>query len=80
VWTESTPPPRSWVLENVKEAKGICVMMADKVDDELLDAGKSGSSPREHFIETISLAGPSLKVVSTFSVGYGKPTRCALRI
>ncbi|GHJ85872.1 hypothetical protein NliqN6_2274 [Naganishia liquefaciens] len=53
VWPETTPPPRSWVLDNVKDAAGICVMMADRVDDELLDA-----------------AGPNLKVVSTFSVGY----------
>ncbi|KAG7528526.1 hypothetical protein FFLO_06082 [Filobasidium floriforme] len=47
------PPPRSWVLENIKGAAGICVMMADKANQELLDA-----------------AGPSLKVVSTFSVGH----------
>jgi hypothetical protein len=31
VYSESSdPPPRSWVLENVKGASGICVMMADK--------------------------------------------------
>ena len=31
VYNESAnPPPRSWVLENVKGASGICVMMADK--------------------------------------------------
>lgn len=44
VWENSTPPPRSWVLENVKGASGICVMMADKVNNELLDAGKHTSS------------------------------------
>ncbi|KAI5449812.1 hypothetical protein NCC49_004024 [Naganishia albida] len=61
-WNDASPPPRSWVLDNVKGAAGICVMMADKVDDELLDA-----------------AGPSLKVVSTFSVGYDHFDTSALR-
>ncbi|KAJ9113023.1 hypothetical protein QFC22_006119 [Naganishia vaughanmartiniae] len=37
-WEKDTPPPREWVLENVQAARGICVMMADKVDEELLAA------------------------------------------
>ncbi|KAJ9112887.1 hypothetical protein QFC19_000442 [Naganishia cerealis] len=52
-WERDTPPSREWVLRNVNGASGVCVMMADAVNDELLEA-----------------AGPSLKIVSTFSVGY----------
>lgn len=39
-WTEPRPAPREWLLRNVKGANGLCVMMSDKINDEVLDAGK----------------------------------------
>lgn len=75
VWEKDIPPPREWVLENAKGASGICVMMADKVDDSLLDAGKYRYLLHTDMLLRVTPfapAGPSLKVVSTFSVGYGK--------
>lgn len=74
VWKKDSPPPRQWVLENVHGAAGICVMMADKVDEELLTAGELlpvqfQRATSSNGLET-TVAGPSLKVVSTFSVGY----------
>ncbi|KZS97221.1 hypothetical protein SISNIDRAFT_450016 [Sistotremastrum niveocremeum HHB9708] len=53
LWKEDTQAPRSWILENIKGASGILVVMGEPVTRELVDA-----------------AGPSLKVVSTMSVGY----------
>lgn len=57
-WPEDSPAPRSWLLEQAAGASALCVMMSDRVDAELLSAAASadGSS--------------SLRVVSTFSVGY----------
>ncbi|EUC41854.1 hypothetical protein COCMIDRAFT_8481 [Bipolaris oryzae ATCC 44560] len=37
-WQSEKPCDRSWLLENVKGATGILVMLTDKVDEELLDA------------------------------------------
>ncbi|KAG2132694.1 uncharacterized protein EDB93DRAFT_1175914 [Suillus bovinus] len=53
VWPQDSACERSWLMENISGATGVIVMLADKVDAELLDK-----------------AGPSLKVVSTMSVGY----------
>jgi len=53
VWPEDAYCDRKWLLENVRGAAGLLVMLSDRVDAELLDA-----------------AGPSLKVLSTMSVGY----------
>ncbi|KAJ7095662.1 D-isomer specific 2-hydroxyacid dehydrogenase [Mycena epipterygia] len=53
MWPEDRGCERSWLLENVKGAAGVLVLLPDTVDRELLEA-----------------AGPSLRVVSTMSVGY----------
>ncbi|KAJ4990332.1 hydroxyisocaproate dehydrogenase [Stagonosporopsis vannaccii] len=37
-WQSQQPCERSWLLENVKGASGLLVMVSDKVDVELLDA------------------------------------------
>ncbi|USP76172.1 uncharacterized protein yc1106_03446 [Curvularia clavata] len=36
-WQSEKPCDRSWLLENVKGASGILVMLTDKVDEELLE-------------------------------------------
>ncbi|KAJ7430516.1 hypothetical protein B0H11DRAFT_927769 [Mycena galericulata] len=53
VWPEDRACERAWLLENIKGAAGVLVLLQDMVNAELLDA-----------------AGPSLRVVSTVSVGY----------
>lgn len=53
LWDSDEPIPRAILLEWVKGAEGICCLLTERIDDELLDA-----------------AGPSLKIVSTMSVGY----------
>ncbi|KAJ7634459.1 hypothetical protein FB45DRAFT_908957 [Roridomyces roridus] len=52
VWGEDSACTRAWLLENIKGATGVLVLLQEMVDAELLDA-----------------AGPSLRVVSTMSVG-----------
>ncbi|EMD69669.1 hypothetical protein COCSADRAFT_32351 [Bipolaris sorokiniana ND90Pr] len=37
-WQSEKPCDRSWLLQNVKGATGILVMLTDKVDEELLEA------------------------------------------
>ncbi|KAJ7077182.1 D-isomer specific 2-hydroxyacid dehydrogenase [Mycena epipterygia] len=53
LWPEDRGCDRSWLLENIKGAAGVLVLLPDTVNLELLEA-----------------AGPSLRVVSTMSVGY----------
>ncbi|KAJ7665883.1 hypothetical protein DFH06DRAFT_1185300 [Mycena polygramma] len=53
MWPEDRACQRPWLLENIKGAAGVLVLLSDTVNEELLDA-----------------AGPSLRVVSTMSVGY----------
>jgi glyoxylate reductase len=50
---QETPPSRDELLERAQEMDGLCTMLTDRVDDELLDA-----------------AGPQLKVVSNYAVGF----------
>ncbi|KAJ7697662.1 D-isomer specific 2-hydroxyacid dehydrogenase [Mycena rosella] len=53
LWPENRGCERAWLLENIKGAAGVLVLLPDTVNAELLEA-----------------AGPSLRVVSTMSVGY----------
>ncbi|KAJ7359754.1 hypothetical protein DFH08DRAFT_846931 [Mycena albidolilacea] len=53
LWPEDRGCERAWLLENIKGAAGVLVLLPERVNEELLDA-----------------AGPSLRVVSTMSVGY----------
>ncbi|KAJ6583068.1 hypothetical protein DFH09DRAFT_1145240 [Mycena vulgaris] len=53
LWPEDRVCERRWVLENIKGAAGVLVLLPEAVNAEILDA-----------------AGPSLRVVSTMSVGY----------
>ncbi|CAK5276127.1 unnamed protein product [Mycena citricolor] len=53
IWDRDEACDRAWLLENIKGAAGLMVLLGEKVDQELLDA-----------------AGPTLRVVSTVSVGY----------
>jgi len=50
---EERPPTRAELLAGVAGMDGICLMLSDRVDDELLDA-----------------AGPQLRIVANFAVGY----------
>jgi len=47
------PPTREELLDGVAGKDGICTMLSDRVDDELLDS-----------------AGPALRIVANFAVGY----------
>ncbi|THH00737.1 hypothetical protein EW145_g7034, partial [Phellinidium pouzarii] len=51
---------QAWLLENVSGAAGLLCMLSDKVTQEVIEAGKP--------VELCT--GPTLKVVSTMSVGY----------
>lgn len=54
------PASREWILDNISdpEVAGVCVMH-----------GQPGDKVDEEFLER---CGEGVKVVSTFSVGYGK--------
>ena len=52
-WQSDDPIPRATLLEWMAGAEGICCLLTEQINAELLDA-----------------AGPSLRVVSTMSVGY----------
>ena len=53
VYDEERPPARAELLAGVAGRDGVCTMLSDRVDDELLDA-----------------AGPKLRIVANFAVGY----------
>ena len=53
VFDEEYPPPREELLAGVAGKDGVCTMLSDRVDEELLDA-----------------AGPKLRVVANYAVGY----------
>jgi len=38
VWTEETPPPKSLLLEKVKLVDGLCCLLTDRIDREVIDA------------------------------------------
>ena len=38
VWPEETPPPKSVLIEKVKEVDGICCLLTDRIDREVIDA------------------------------------------
>ena len=38
VWPEETPPPRSLLIEKVKEIDGLCCLLTDKIDEEVIEA------------------------------------------
>lgn len=41
IWEERDPPPRSWILSRVKDKDGLLVTLTEKVDREVIDAGKN---------------------------------------
>ncbi|KAI5984569.1 hypothetical protein EDC04DRAFT_2914255 [Pisolithus marmoratus] len=72
VWPDDRGCDRTWLLDNIPGSTGLVVMLTDKVDSEILGRGKVGhlsSSFRYHYVFCMA-AGPSLKIVSTMSVGY----------
>jgi len=38
VWTKEKPPPRTVLLEKVKLADGLCCLLTDRIDKEVIDA------------------------------------------
>lgn len=40
VWTEETPPPKSLLIEKVKVVDGLCCLLTDKIDREIIDAAR----------------------------------------
>ena len=38
VWPEEAPPPRSLLIEKVKEIDGLCCLLTDKIDEEVIEA------------------------------------------
>jgi hypothetical protein len=61
-------------MDNIHDAAGILVMLTDKVSDETLSQGSDAPTYvyRLEYSVLFCLAGSSLKVVSTMSVGYGE--------
>jgi lactate dehydrogenase-like 2-hydroxyacid dehydrogenase len=53
VWDAEAPPPRDELLARCAGRDGLCLLLTDRLDDELLDA-----------------AGPQLRVVANYAVGY----------
>ncbi|KAG0707981.1 hypothetical protein DFH29DRAFT_822771 [Suillus ampliporus] len=71
VWPEDRACERAWLMENIPGATGVIVMLTDKVNAELLDKGTLAMNVSDrHASDHDTIAGPSLKVVSTMSVGY----------
>jgi lactate dehydrogenase-like 2-hydroxyacid dehydrogenase len=52
-WDAEAPPPRDELLARCAGRDGLCLLLTDRLDDELLDA-----------------AGPQLRVVANYAVGY----------
>jgi glyoxylate/hydroxypyruvate reductase len=61
------PAPREWLLENIKDASGLVVVIGDQVDEDLIDAAEKPENPLE------------LKVVATMSVGYDHINKALLK-
>jgi Lactate dehydrogenase and related dehydrogenases len=40
MWQGEIPPPKSWILERIHDKDGILVTLTEKVDKEVIDAGK----------------------------------------
>ncbi|KYH40243.1 MAG: glyoxylate reductase [Candidatus Bathyarchaeota archaeon B26-2] len=38
VWPEETPPPKSILIEKAKEVDGLCCLLTDKIDEEVIEA------------------------------------------
>ncbi|KAJ6478825.1 hypothetical protein C8R47DRAFT_1219369 [Mycena vitilis] len=71
MWPEDRACQRPWLLENIKGASGVLVLLSDAVNEELLDAGTLYGTSLTMY-KLASIAGPSLRVVSTMSVGYAE--------
>jgi glyoxylate reductase len=41
VWQDEVPPPREVILEKVKDIDGLLCLLTDKIDAEIMDAGRS---------------------------------------
>lgn len=68
IWPDPLPPPRSTLLDKVRQCDGVVTLLTDKIDAELMDA-----------------AGPQLKVVSNYAVGFNnvdvaEATRRGIRV
>ncbi|KAF5370383.1 hypothetical protein D9758_006901 [Tetrapyrgos nigripes] len=69
---DNVAPPRDWVLQNVRGAAGVLIVFSEKASAILLlIAWKALLNTYSQIdAEFLEAAGPSLKVVSTMSVGY----------
>jgi glyoxylate reductase len=52
VWPEQLPPPKSVIMDGVRDCQGLLSLLTDPIDAEVMDAG------------------PNLKVISNYAVGY----------
>jgi glyoxylate reductase len=50
LWEENYPPPKDWIIENIKDKDGILVTLTEKIDKEIID-----SSPNLKVISTYSV-------------------------
>ncbi|MFP3065346.1 MAG: D-glycerate dehydrogenase [Sulfolobus sp.] len=39
-WDKLNPPPKEWIIENIKEADGLLCTLTNKIDKDIIEAGK----------------------------------------
>ncbi|MEJ2776985.1 D-glycerate dehydrogenase [Sulfolobaceae archaeon RB850M] len=39
-WDKINPPPKEWIIENIKEADGLLCTLTNKIDKDIIEAGK----------------------------------------
>jgi len=39
-WDKINPPPKEWIMENIKEADGLLCTLTNKIDKDIIEAGK----------------------------------------
>ena len=76
VWPKNATCERKWLLDNAPGATAILVMLTEKVReirqcDRLFILLATPFAHRQVNAELCDAAGPSLRIVSTMSVGYG---------
>ncbi|EIN09053.1 hypothetical protein PUNSTDRAFT_102598 [Punctularia strigosozonata HHB-11173 SS5] len=69
VWPEDKPCERPWLLENIRGAAGVLVMLSDKVNQELIDA--AGPSLKVASTMSVGYEHVDLPVVAKAGVRIG---------
>jgi len=65
VWPEETPPPKSVLIEKVREVDGLCCLLTDKIDREVIEA----ASDRLRVISQVAVGYDNIDVEAATEKG-----------